>query len=469
MPKKILIILFLLLSNLLFAQEWTEPINISNMDGIDYYPDITVGLDGTLHCVWTHNFSNQHMEIFYSNSNDEGLTWSTPISISNNDTLVCLMPQIVADSNDNLYVTYEYNALVSSIVVIQKFDGEKWSEIDSIAEGYSYNNRICIDKEDRIYVFWYQGSDKIFYKYFENEAWSEVIIPYDTDDFNILYKAVIDQNNNVHVIGNYQDYISYFKYNKLLDQWDNPVILSDNIHLYEGSDISVDNNNDPQIVWRERTTDIYPYNDGTLYGYYNGSTWSMPEMIVEDPTNQKIVCFKGKPYIMDMEKEPNDSVSAVLYQQDDYGNWFGIKTLKTSYWIALIDFGIINNRYYNLFYWRADDVQYDIFFRKTKYALSVNEVENKESPIFLEQNFPNPFTDNTIISYTLNHTGHCTLTIHNLEGKLVQTLISEKQTPGTYSIEWNGRNSNGEKLPAGIYLYRLSLDNYRMTKSLILN
>jgi len=119
MPRKLLFIIFVLFTNLLFAQDWTEPINISNMEGTDYFPDITVGPDGTMHCVWTHKHTNQYMEIFYSNSSNEGLNWSTPVSISQNETLVCLKPHIVVDSKNNLYVTYDYNVSSSPIVVMQ--------------------------------------------------------------------------------------------------------------------------------------------------------------------------------------------------------------------------------------------------------------------------------------------------------------------------------------------------------------
>jgi len=252
---------------------------------------------------------------------------------------------------------------------------------------------------------------------------------------------------------------------------ESPLILTYN-YIYDinnGLDITVDNQDNSHIVWRERTTDIEPYNDGTLYGYYNGSVWSTPKLIVEDPYNQKITYFNGKTYIMDLEKEPNDSVSAVLYQKDNFGVWYGTKLFKTTNFCGLSNLGVINNRLYALFSWRKDGVQYEIYFMKTKYPLSANEINNAKSPIILKQNFPNPFTDNTNISYTLNQTGNCILTIHNLKGELIQTLVNKKQAPGTYQLEWNGINTKGKKLAAGIYLYRLSIDNYRMTKSLIIN
>ena len=95
MPRKILVILFLFLSNLLIAQEWSEPVNISNMDGEDRDPDIAIDQNGTMHCVWEHKYSNQFRKIFYSFSTDNGSTWIEPQDVSQNDTLWMNDPHIV--------------------------------------------------------------------------------------------------------------------------------------------------------------------------------------------------------------------------------------------------------------------------------------------------------------------------------------------------------------------------------------
>lgn len=468
MLKYLLFIAILFLSSIINAQEWTEPINISNIDGFDRDPDIAIGPDGTLHCVWEHSYSNYFRKIFYSFSTDEGYKWSTPQDVSKNDTLWLNDPHIACDSQNNIYITYEYNAYSSSIVVIQKYNGESWSKIDSVAEGYSYNNRIYIDNEDRIYVFWYKGNDKIYYRYFENDSWSDIIIPYNTDDFNILHEAIIDENNNIHVIGNYNGYISYFEYNASTDHWYTPIKLSNNLHLYEGSDITVNYNN-PHLVWHENYSDNYSFNHATFYRKYNGIQWSSPIILSENAFQQKITYTNNTPYIMDVISISDDSTNVTLYQKDQHGNWFGTKTLKTTNWIGFMDFGVINNKLYNLFYWRYDDEQFDIYFRKTQYGVGVNEIENINSLFSLYQNFPNPFSNSTNIQYAIKNKGFCSLKIYNIEGKLVKILVNKKQEPGNYNVKWNGRNSDGNKLTNGIYLYQLNLDNYQITKSLIIN
>jgi len=71
----------------------------------------------------------------------------------------------------------------------------------------------------------------------------------------------------------------------------------------------------------------------------------------------------------------------------------------------------------------------------------------------LNQNYPNPFNPLTIISYQLPVVSTVDLSIYNILGQKVHKLVSEKQTPGSYSVLWNAHN-----FASGVYFYRLSTD-----------
>ena len=81
----------------------------------------------------------------------------------------------------------------------------------------------------------------------------------------------------------------------------------------------------------------------------------------------------------------------------------------------------------------------------------------------LYQNFPNPFNPATIINYKINQGGYVTLKVYNLVGQVVKTLVSEYQEPGTYSEQFNA-----SELSAGIYLYKLQVNNYTSVKRMTL-
>lgn len=74
----------------------------------------------------------------------------------------------------------------------------------------------------------------------------------------------------------------------------------------------------------------------------------------------------------------------------------------------------------------------------------------------LAQNYPNPFNPTTTINYTLPAVSDVKLSIYNIRGQRVRTLIEKKdQQVGTHSIKWNGRDETGRSVSTGLYFYRL--------------
>ena len=89
----------------------------------------------------------------------------------------------------------------------------------------------------------------------------------------------------------------------------------------------------------------------------------------------------------------------------------------------------------------------------------------------LFQNFPNPFNPITMIQYSVvegQSPAHVTLTIYNLLGQNVRTLVNEPQKAGYYTVQWDGIDSYGRQVPSGIYLYRLEVAGFVSTKKMIL-
>jgi photosystem II stability/assembly factor-like uncharacterized protein len=85
-------------------------------------------------------------------------------------------------------------------------------------------------------------------------------------------------------------------------------------------------------------------------------------------------------------------------------------------------------------------------------------------PVFeLFQNYPNPFNTRTAISYQLSTVSQVELSIYNLLGQKVVTLVSEKQPAGNYRVEWDA-----SEFATGVYLYRLEAGAFSKTRKLIL-
>jgi len=81
--------------------------------------------------------------------------------------------------------------------------------------------------------------------------------------------------------------------------------------------------------------------------------------------------------------------------------------------------------------------------------------------------FPNPARSQAILQYTLMHTAQVVVTVYNILGQEVRTLVNEVQSPGQKTVTWNGVDDRGRTLGAGIYFCRLQAGGQTHTKKLI--
>jgi hypothetical protein len=95
--------------------------------------------------------------------------------------------------------------------------------------------------------------------------------------------------------------------------------------------------------------------------------------------------------------------------------------------------------------------------------------DRKEVPaeFSLSQNFPNPFNPSTTIHYQLLMNSDVRLTIYNMLGQRVKTLLQARQPAGSYAVQWNGTNDAGAPVASGVYFYRLRAEGFVQTRKLL--
>ena len=86
----------------------------------------------------------------------------------------------------------------------------------------------------------------------------------------------------------------------------------------------------------------------------------------------------------------------------------------------------------------------------------------------LHQNYPNPFNPLTNISYDLPEDGLVSVNLYDMKGTLVKTLVNDVQSSGYKTLKWNGTNEKGQKVSAGLYLYRIEAEGFTDTKKMAL-
>ena len=85
------------------------------------------------------------------------------------------------------------------------------------------------------------------------------------------------------------------------------------------------------------------------------------------------------------------------------------------------------------------------------------------SEFSLEHNYPNPFNPSTTIQFSITRSASTQLTIYDLLGREVATLVNEAMAPGTYKVRWDAN-----AVASGIYFYRLRSGEYTETKRMLL-
>jgi len=86
----------------------------------------------------------------------------------------------------------------------------------------------------------------------------------------------------------------------------------------------------------------------------------------------------------------------------------------------------------------------------------------------LVQNAPNPFNPLTTIAYEVPQTSAVTITVYDVSGRLVTTLVDGTVDPGRYSAVWDGRNDHGESVGSGVYFCVMETPNYRGSHKMVL-
>jgi hypothetical protein len=97
-----------------------------------------------------------------------------------------------------------------------------------------------------------------------------------------------------------------------------------------------------------------------------------------------------------------------------------------------------------------------------------NSPNSTPSGFVLQQNYPNPFNPSTTIAYQLAKDSEVSLTVYNLAGQEIRTLVNKRQSAGPQQVVWDGKDLHGNQVASGIYLYRLKTENNIQTRKMIL-
>ena len=114
----------------------------------------------------------------------------------------------------------------------------------------------------------------------------------------------------------------------------------------------------------------------------------------------------------------------------------------------------------------VSDEIYDQLFNYV--GIKKGEKNYSSQPFELLQNFPNPFNNLTKIKFSLPKSEFMEVTIYNISGQKIQTLLSRNLKAGVYEINWDGKSGANEDVPSGVYFCKLKTKSYQKTIKLCL-
>jgi hypothetical protein len=107
------------------------------------------------------------------------------------------------------------------------------------------------------------------------------------------------------------------------------------------------------------------------------------------------------------------------------------------------------------------------YFVASDLSTSTSTKEGIKSAGIETKNYPNPFSQNTTIEFEINALKEVKITIFDMDGTQIKTLVNRNYPAGKYTLNWDGTNDQGEKLATGVYFYVLTTNNKKVSKKMI--
>jgi hypothetical protein len=86
----------------------------------------------------------------------------------------------------------------------------------------------------------------------------------------------------------------------------------------------------------------------------------------------------------------------------------------------------------------------------------------------VSQNYPNPFNPDTRIEFSVARKSHVNISVFNILGQQVATLVDEEYDAGVHEVVWDGANDNGSQVASGIYFYKMDTEEFVRTRKMVL-
>ena len=436
-----------------------------------------------LYCSWTRFSSGT--EILLVRSTDEGITWSSPVSVSDLSNVQGSFPAV--GPNGELYVTWLGFNNTRQIMFDKSTDGGVTFGTDVVISDAinSWFPHMAVDlsngpRKGYIYVTWgdeRNGDDDAFLSYSSDggETWSSVIrvnndpvgngkLQYwpsvavsELGEISIIFYDTRNTVNNNFIetyLARSTDALTFT--NELMSTEPSPTSIPNNDVRF-GDYIGIDSYGGIVVpIWTDERAGGF---DMDIY-----TAKINPLLPVELKTFTARIVDGNTILEWSTATETNNfgfEIQRSYNNGENGGGWFtagfveGQGTTTSIHNYTFTDKGLGKTVYY-----RLKQIDYNGAYRYSE-VLKVNSVSIKT--IALEQNYPNPFNPSTKIRYQVANDSFVNLKVFNSMGEEVVALVNSYQLAGSYEVKFDGSDFAG-----GVYFYSLSAGSFSEMKKFVL-
>ncbi len=371
--------------------------------------------ESTVYAVWADERSGES-QVYLRISTDNGESWEEDSRITT-EGFECSVPAI-ACANSAIHIVYQDTRTTSRhIKYIRSADGgAHWSDPVSIADASYLEVAAITAVGSVIHTCWYD---------------------YSFGNAEIFYRRSTDGGVT----------------------WENSVRLSQDPGVQNGCTIAV-SGDDVHIAWHDYRTGFFDVH--YVYSWDGGAHWGEeePVMVTAYDCYFPTLAVSDQTLHLAWVDTRNDPGDIYYCRSDDAGRTWGLEEpVISSPLKSLYPFLAVSGDALHLLW--TDDFRDVRHMRNPTGNAGTTVAGGPVAPTgySFDQNYPNPFTTRTRLQYSLSATAHIRITLHDMLGRELRTLLDDMRNPGTHMLQ-----IDGSTLPAGNYLCRMTAGEEALTR-----
>ncbi|MBN8583823.1 MAG: T9SS type A sorting domain-containing protein [Ignavibacteria bacterium] len=466
-----------LLFGICYAQ-WQQPdIRLTNAAGFSTNSDLSSS-GSFLHAVW-QDTRDGNTEIFYKRSTNEGVTWESDLQLTNQPTSKAL--PTISSTGSSVHIVWQENRTNDVEIYYKRStdNGVTWESEVRLTNSSGVSQDPIIKAEgSSVNVIWRDtrsGTYEMFYKRSIDGGitWSSdtMLTAHSTGLASLNSLAVY--GSNLHIAWSdtrhNDDYEIFYKRSTNGGlSWGADTRLTNELRISESPSIKC-NSSDVHITW----VDLRDSNINAEVYYKrstdNGNSWS-PD------TRLTVYAYAGNPSILLSGTIVHviwgvlPSGSEIHYKRStNSGNSWETSTQVSSSFSGAYypNIAVTGSKAHIIWHdvrngSTNSELYYD--FNPTGNTIGVTNISTEiPAEYSLSQNYPNPFNPMTKFKFQMPISGFVKLTVFDMLGKEIETLVNENMKPGTYEVDFDGSKNS-----SGVYFYKLITGDFFETKKMIL-